>query len=404
MYEFVDTHMMDLIDGIAGSIHPHLYSFTGIARMIAATLTLIYFGSEAFKIMTGEKNFEIMPLLRPFGILLIIMFWGSFLNMMDAPLNQIHNAGKSMYMAKIATIDNLNKQRTSLQDSLLVQVTIKNEEIRNATKDEERGFFKKIGADMSALWARVETWALMQVAKIRQFFFNVIETCVQVLWQAMVYLMLFLRLIFRGVLGIIGPLSLDLSILPMFRGAFSQWVAKYITVNLYGCITYIMLTLASAVIQYSIETDVDVLRQANVDDTALAMQTIFNTGFVNGFLPAMLMSIFAILQVPKLADWVVQSGAPGAVSGFAGSAASAAGTAASAIGGAIGGTIGAKSGGGGGKGSGGGYAGGKASSAGGGGSSAGGGGGYAGGGGSSAGGGGGYAGGGGSNTNDSGTK
>lgn len=316
MYEFIDGNMMNLIDGIAGSIHPHLYAFTGIARVIAATLTLIYFGSEAFKIMAGDKNFEIMPLLRPFGILLIIMFWGSFLNMMDAPLNQIHNAGKSMYVAKMATINNLNKQRTSLQDSLMTQITLKNEEIRNATKDEDRGFFKRIGADMSALWSRVETWALMQVARFRQYAFNFVESCVQIFWQAVVYLMLFLRLVFRGVLGIIGPLSLALSILPMFRGAFSQWVAKYITVNLYGCITYIMLTLGCAIIQYAIETDVDVLRQCNADDTALAMQTVFNTGFVNGFLPAMLMSIFAILQVPKLADWVVQSGAPGAVGGF----------------------------------------------------------------------------------------
>ena len=82
-----------------------------------------------------------------------------------------------------------------------------------------------------------------------------------------------------------------------------------------------MLALASAIIQYSIETDVQVLRQANVDDTALAMQTVFNTGFVNGFLPAMIMSILAILQVPKLADWIVESGAPAAVGGFAGRAA-----------------------------------------------------------------------------------
>ena len=321
MYEFIDSNLMNLIDGIANSIHPLLGSFTGIARSIAAILTLIYFGSEAYKIMAGEKTFEIMPLLRPFGILLLIMFWGSFLGGLDAPLNSIHNAGKQMYLNKLATIDNLNKTRTALQDSIMEQVTRKQEEVRAAKANEDRSFWQRVGADLSGLWERIQGMGLWLVAQIRQFFFNIIESLVQIIWQAMVYLMLFLRLVFRGVLGIIGPLSLALSILPMFRGTFSRWLSKYITVNLYGCITYIMLALASAIIQYSIETDVQVLRQANVDDTALAMQTVFNTGFVNGFLPAMIMSILAILQVPKLADWIVESGAPAAVGGFAGRAA-----------------------------------------------------------------------------------
>ncbi len=78
-----------------------------------------------------------------------------------------------------------------------------------------------------------------------------------------------------------------------------------------------MLSLASAIIQYAIRTDLQVLRQANADDAALAMQTVYNSGLINGFLPAILMSIFALSQVPKLADWVVESGAPAAVGGFA---------------------------------------------------------------------------------------
>ena len=371
MYEFIDSNLMNLIDGIASTIHPLLGSFTGIAKSIAAIMTLIYFGSEAYKIMAGEKTFEIMPLLRPFGILLIIMFWGSFLGLLDAPLNQIHGAGKHMFEAKMQTIDNLNKVRTSLQDSIMDQVTRKQEEVRAAQANEDRNFWQRMGADLSGLWDRIQGLGLWLIAQVRQFLFNLIETVVQIVWQAMVYLMLFLRLVFKGVLGIIGPLCLALSILPIFRASFSKWLSKYITVNLYGCITYIMLALSSAIIQYSIETDVQVLRQANADDTALAMQTVFNTGFVNGFLPAMLMSIFALLKVPQLADWIVEAGTAGAGGGYAGKAMGGAKSAASAVGGFVtggaaaskasggGGYAGGGSGGGGsnGGGSGGGYAG-----------------------------------------------
>ena len=402
MYEFIDSNLMNLIDGIAGTIHPLLGSFTGVARSIAAILTLIYFGSEAYKIMAGEKTFEIIPLLRPFGILLLIMFWGSFLSGLDAPLNQIHYAGKQMFVNKMTTVNNLNKTRTALQDSIMDNITRKREEIREAQNRDDMNFFERVGADLSAVRDKIQGLGMWFVGWIRQGLFNIVESFTQILWQAMVYLMLFLRLIFKGVLGIIGPLSLALSILPMFKGTFSRWVSKYITVSLYGCITYIMLTLSTAIIQYAIETDVQVLRQANVDDTALAMQTVFNTGFVNGFLPAILMSIFALLQVPKLADWIVESGAPAAVGGFQHRATQAqkeAGrVAASVVTGFAAGSAGAK-GGGGYAGGGGGYAGGGGGYAGGGGGYAGGGGGYAGGGGGYAGGGGGYAGGGGGGRN-----
>lgn len=317
MYEFIDSELMNLIDGIAAAIHPMLGSFTGIARTIAGILTLIYFGSEAYKIMVGDKNFEIMPLLRPFGILLLIMFWGSFLSGLDAPLNAIHNSGKQMFTNQMTRIDALNKARTAVQDSIMDNITRKQEEIRMAQSREDMSWWDRIGADLSAVRDRINGLGMMLIGKIRHAVFNFVESLTLMLWQAMVYLMLFLRLIFKGVLGIIGPLSLALSILPMFKGTFSRWVSKYITVNLYGCITYIMLSLASAIIQYAIRTDLQVLRQANADDAALAMQTVYNSGLINGFLPAILMSIFALSQVPKLADWVVESGAPAAVGGFA---------------------------------------------------------------------------------------
>lgn len=362
MYEIIDTEMMHLIDGLANVASGYLGTFVATAQAIAAIMTTIYFASEAYKMMAGDKPLEVMPLLRPFGIGLIIMFWGSFLRVIDAPLNQIHEAGKSLYISKISLIDNLNKQRTNLQDSLCIAMVNATNEVQVASEESRKNFFQKVEEGVDLVAEKIAGLGLYVIGKIRQLVFNIIETLVTLLYQAIVYLMLFLRLVFRGVLGIIGPLALAFSILPMWKNSFQSWLSKYITVSLYGCVTYIILALSTAVIQYAIQTDIEVLRQANIDDTAQAMQTIFSTGYINGWIPAMLMTICSIALVPKITEWILPANASAVTSQFRqnvhNTATSAAGAAVGGVaGGAAGAMAGAKMMNGGGKNKGGGYAG-----------------------------------------------
>ena len=345
MYEIIDTEMMQLIDGLAGVASTYLSTFVSTAQAIAAIMTTIYFSSEAYKMMAGDKQLEIVPLLRPFGIGLIIMFWGSFLRMIDAPLNGIHNAGKDLYISKVNLINNLNKQRTNLQDSLCIAMVNASNEVKAAEEESRDGFFQKIEASVDLVAEKIAGLGLYVIGKIRQLVFNIIETIVTLLYQAIIYLMLFLRLVFRGVLGIIGPLALAFSILPMWKLSFRSWLSKYITVSLYGCVTYIILALSTAVIQYAIQTDIQVLSQANIDDTAQAMQAIYSTGYINGWLPAMLMTICSIALVPKITEWILPAGAADVTAGFRqnvnNTVTSAAGA---AVGGVAGGAAGAMAG------------------------------------------------------------
>ena len=222
-----------------------------------------------------------------------------------------------MYLTKVEVINDLNRERANLQDSLCIAMATINNEVDRANDQASSGLFEKIGDGLEQLKNEVAGLGLYVIGKVRQFFFNVMETIVTMLYQTMVYLMLFLRLVFRGVLGIMGPLALAFSILPMWRRSFSQWLAKYVTVSLYGCITYIILTLSTAVVQYAIRSDIEVLQRANLDDTAMAMQTIFSTGYVNGWIPAMLMTIIAIGFVPKIADWLLAASTADAAGGAA---------------------------------------------------------------------------------------
>ena len=120
---------------------------------------------------------------------------------------------------------------------------------------------------------------------------------------------------FKSVLAIVGPISFAFSLLPSWRDAWSSWVSRYITVNLYGFLAYIELALSTAIIQYNIEDDIDVLQSVNADEDAFALFTIFQSGYHNGLLPALVVSAIGLLLVPKVAEWIIpSSGTSGAAS------------------------------------------------------------------------------------------
>ncbi len=112
---------------------------------------------------------------------------------------------------------------------------------------------------------------------------------------------------FKSVLAIVGPISFAFSMLPSWRDAWSNWVSKYITVNLYGFLAYIELALSTAIIQYNIEDDIDVLQAVNADEDAFALFTVFQSGYHNGLLPCLVVSALGILMVPKVAEWIIPS-------------------------------------------------------------------------------------------------
>ena len=65
--------------------------------------------------------------------------------------------------------------------------------------------------------------------------FNIIEFIV-VTFGKYVPICLFLQIIFTGILVILGPLAFAFSVLPAFRDAYIQWIARFVSVSLYSCI------------------------------------------------------------------------------------------------------------------------------------------------------------------------
>lgn len=315
MNELLDRELMRMLEGITQNVSELFGSFIGIATILAGMFALIYLGIESYKMMLGEKQIEVSTLLRPFMIGFVIMLWVPFINLIDVPCDALTDAAREMFENRLGEIDDAHRNRASIQDSItmrIVENSVNASQANEVSTDEE---IHRMGIRLDGLIKAVAGLQTYIVGKIRQIAFNILESIIIMLWKAAVYLILFLRLMFKSVLAIVGPISFAFSLLPSWRDAWSSWVSRYITVNLYGFLAYIELALSTAIIQYNIEDDIDVLQAVNADEDAFALFTIFQSGYHNGLLPALVVSAIGLLLVPKVAEWIIpSSGTSGAAS------------------------------------------------------------------------------------------
>ena len=308
MYEFIDNSMLYLIEGLGNTISELFGSFIGISTVIAGTFALIFLGIESYKMMMGEKELQVNTILRPFLIGLVIMLWVPFLGVIDAPCNALTQAGKEIFENQVQTVNQLQRTRAAVADSItmkIVKQSAESEEAEALSTDQE---VHRLGIRLEGLVDKIQNLGIYVVGKIRQILFNFFETIMITIWQAIVYLIMFLGMIFfKAVLAIVGPLAFAFSLLPSWRDAWSAWVSRYISVSLYGFIAYIDLAVSMAIIQYGIEDDIDVLTQANLEDEAFTLFTCFQSGFHNNFIPALIVSAISLLLIPKVAEWIIPS-------------------------------------------------------------------------------------------------
>src|SRR3546814_10279885 len=69
----------------------------------------------------------------------------------------------------------------------------------------------------------------------------IMETLAVWILRICVYIIFIVQVIYSTVLIILGPFSVAMSILPAFRDSFSTWIARFISVNLYAGIAYLVM-------------------------------------------------------------------------------------------------------------------------------------------------------------------
>src|SRR5579863_5053507 len=109
-----ENGVMVFLKGLKDSVWTHFDLFITDAKALAAIFMIIFFAIKSYEMMAGDKQLEIMPLLRPFGLAMVILWWGTFVKVIAFPTDLVANQTELMYNSEQTTVDNLRLNRSNL--------------------------------------------------------------------------------------------------------------------------------------------------------------------------------------------------------------------------------------------------------------------------------------------------
>ncbi|KAA5539143.1 plasmid transfer protein [Adhaeribacter rhizoryzae] len=308
MRELIDQTIFDLMQTLYLDIAELTFNFYSDAQAIAAIAMLLYFAMEAYKMIAGDKTMEIMPLLRPFGLTLVIVLWSSFIEVMNFPITVVNDTAKSMYEMQIATVEHGHLERLALLEQVAKKMSEDTggfEQVKGETG--EKDWMEKLGIDLSPVLDKMKGYYLMLTAQLNFALMRLLEYLVIVLFQFCVYIVFLFQIIFAAILVILGPFSFALSIFPGFRDSYLTWIGRYISVGLYSTIAYIIMSISFVLVRYGQDREIEILKAVMENEELFIAYVSQASGGVGFYIVSLLMAALSMLCIPVISTWIINT-------------------------------------------------------------------------------------------------
>ena len=323
-----------------------------LGQAIGGFGALCYMGYLGWQMQEGARPWEVTPMIRPTIIAFILMYWGAFTSMIQYPLQSLAEPGIALFQDIEKDANDLRVERFKKQNQIL-EVLIKTqaeEEAKQETLDklEKKADDSWFDIDVDKLLAPAKEWYMKMEFKIQKTLSEIIEAVSLTILRVCTYLIFFIQKIWSYVLLVLGPIAIGMSLIPGFENSFSNWVTKFININLYSFITYTIINIGQQLIMSGYQMELDryalIIDSAGVADMNTLRVYVQNSGMMyTALFPcvAYIITGIGILMVPSIADSIVSAGGAGIMSKgkAAGGTVASVGRAASAA--AVGGAAGA---------------------------------------------------------------
>jgi len=332
-----ETGVMVFLSGLQASIWTHFDMFIVDAQALAAIFMIIFFAVKSYEMMAGDKQMEIMPLLRPFGLAMVIVWWGGFVKMIAFPTDLVSTQTEQMFNSEQGTVDALRINRSALMLAVANSLITFQAQTEVAEKESDTWYGQAWDSVTSTVKEGISDVVspLLELKNrltvgMQLLFTQLLELLGIWLLRIAVYIIFMLQIIYSSILVILGPFAVAVSILPAFRDSFSTWVARFVAVNLYSGIAYLIMYLCALMQEYALQSEISKYQLLVGTDGASADLTKLAWFASNGILSfgtviiVFIIGAICMFTVPSISTWIIStSGISSAASTFGRSGATA---------------------------------------------------------------------------------
>lgn len=334
-----ETGVMTFLAGLKDSIWSNFDLFITDAKALSAIFMIVFFAIKSYEMMAGDKRMEIMPLLRPFGLAMVILWWGTFVKMVAFPTDLVALKTEEMFESEQNNVNDLRFQRADLMKQVADTLYNFQAQTEVAAKESDTWYGQAWDSVTSTVKEGISTVVapLLELKarltiSIQLLVTQLLELAGIWILRIAVYIIFMIQIIYSSILVILGPFAVAASILPAFRDSFSTWIARFVSVNLYSGIAYLVMYLCALMQKYALSSEIskyqELLRVDSSDATMAKMAVFAGNGVLSFGTVIIVFFIGAICMftVPSISTWIIStSGISSASSSFGRGAATMAG-------------------------------------------------------------------------------
>ena len=296
-----------------------------MSMALGALFAIIMGAGMGYKMLIKGEPFDVLKILRVFGIGLVMMYWygssGNVLGLLAYIPNAIGSYTKELYnieaaevSARFREVTPLLHKRDTAYYNKYAEVLVKQEKLAELERKQneaqmnledggtlshtQENEFKKLKKlDLQGAFAGT-TIAIDKLVMILSMLFFKVGW-----WGTM-----FCQQLLLGMLTIFGPIQWAFSLLPKWEGAWAKWIIRYLTVHFYGAMLYfvgfyvLLLFDLSFTIQFA---NLKAITQGSPEIMQYITTAFQTAGYL---LVASIVSLKCLNLVPDLAAWMIPEG------------------------------------------------------------------------------------------------
>ena len=280
-FAFTDT----LVD--SGVSHARI--LVDMARAIGGIAAFFYISKRIYEQLIADNPVSILPLLRPFALVLVITFWGPFVNLLLAPTKGLTHLSEAVYADK----KHIVKERLEDKQHAILTTDLP---LFYENEEKEADLWDK-GVNLILTSYNIISGRAIH-NQINFYMMDATRQLLESFFEVLVYLIAFLRTVFCVLLVIFGPLVFALSIFDGFQDNYLQWIARFINVNLYLPIALLILSIVQEILIFVLEMEI-----AQINAMLIYEPKLF---FVSNLIVPVC-GIVGLAMVPKISSWIIHA-------------------------------------------------------------------------------------------------